>query len=161
MGVSCVHRSSCKTGIPRSAATVVWLRTMRGGLGQVLGTSRLLTTHGVTIADSVHDIVPGLSFPVIVNSFGMREVVLRQRANVGYVMLLTTGVVQVPHEASHGTSPVPEFTTLTTTEGVVGVVSGTPGDPDPGRSPGPAAPAGGGPATPARPRYQGQEGTLL
>jgi len=133
---------------------------MRGRLGQVFGNSRLFTTHGVTIADDVSDIVPELSFAVIVTSFGTREVVLRKRTNVGYVELLTTGVVQVPDEASHGTSPVPEFTTPKTTEGVVGVMSGTQGDPDPGRSLGPAAPAGGGPATPARPRYQGEEGTL-
>jgi len=38
MGVSCVLRSSVKTRLPRSAATVVWVRTMRGGMGQVFGT---------------------------------------------------------------------------------------------------------------------------
>jgi len=38
MGVSCVLRSSGKTRLPRSAATVVWVRTMRGGMGQVFGT---------------------------------------------------------------------------------------------------------------------------
>jgi len=45
---------------------------MWGGLGQVFGASRLFTTHGVTIANVVHDIVPGLSFPVIVTNFGAR-----------------------------------------------------------------------------------------
>ena len=51
----------------------------------MFGASRLFTTHGVTIANGVHEIVPGLSFPVIVTNFGVREVVLRQRANDGYV----------------------------------------------------------------------------
>ena len=85
MGVSCVLRATHKTRLAPSAASVVWVRTMSGGLGQVFGTSRLITTHGVNIANGVHDIVPGLSFPVIVTNFGAREVVLRQRANVGYV----------------------------------------------------------------------------
>jgi len=58
---------------------------MWGGLGQVFGASRLFTTHGITIAKGVHEIVPGLSFPVIVTNFGTREVVLWHRANVGYV----------------------------------------------------------------------------
>jgi len=60
----------------------------------VFGASRLFTTHGVTIANCVHEIAPGLSFQVIVTNFDAREVVLRQRVNVGYVELLTTGVVQ-------------------------------------------------------------------
>jgi len=85
MGVSCVLHSTCKTRLPPSAASVVWVRTMWEGLGQEFGASLVFTTHGICIANGVHDIVPGLSFPVIVTNFGTREVVLRQRANVGYV----------------------------------------------------------------------------
>jgi len=96
--------------------------------------------------------VPGLSFQVIVTNFGTLEVGLGHGANIGYVELLTTGVVQVPHAASHGTAPAPAFTTLTGTEGKVGAVSGTRGDPGPGRSPDRATAAKGGPATPAWPR---------
>jgi len=119
MGVSCILRFARKTRLPPSTATVVWVWTMWGGLGQVFGASRLFTMHGITIASGVHDIVPGLSSPVIVTNFGTREVVRRQRANVGYVELLTTGVVQVPHAEPHGASDVPDFTTSTTMEGVV------------------------------------------
>jgi len=160
MGVSCVLRSTRKTRLPPSAASVVWARTMWGGLGQVCGASRLFGTHGVTIANDVHDIVTGLSFPVIVTNFGAREVVLRQRANVGSVELLTTGVVQVPHGAPHGTIPAPVSTTSTAAEGVVGAVSGTRCDPAPGRSPDTATPTDRGPATPARPRDPGKRGAL-
>jgi len=85
MRVSCVLRSTCKTRLPPSAASVVCVRTMWGRLVQVIGASCLFTTHGITIANGVHDIVPGLFFPVIVTNFGLREVVFRQRANVGYV----------------------------------------------------------------------------
>jgi len=61
MGVSRVLRSTHRTRLSPSA------------------------TQGVTIANGVHDIVPGLSFPVIVTNFGAREVIVRQRANVGFV----------------------------------------------------------------------------
>jgi len=128
---------------------------MRGGLGQVLGASRLFTTHGKTIANGVHDIVPGLSFPVIVTNFGTGEVVFRQRANVGYVELLTTGAVQVPLAAPPESSAAPAFTTPTTIEGVVGAVSGTRDAPGPGRDSGAEVTAGGGAATPVRPRDPG------
>jgi len=128
------------------------------GLGQVLGDTRLFTTHGITVSNGVHDIVPGLAFPVTVTNFGTREVVVRLRADVDYVALLTTGVVQGPHAAPHGASAVLAFTTPTTMEGVVGAVSGTQGDAGPGRSPGLAETAGGAPATPARPRDPGEGG---
>jgi len=160
MGVSRALRLTHKTRLPPSAATVVWVRTMWGGLGQVFGASRLFTARGVTIAKGLHDIVLGLSFPVIVTDFGEREVVLRQKANVGYVELLTTGVVQVPHGAPHETLPAPAITTATAAEGVVGKVSGTRCDPTPERSPDTAAPTDGGPATPARPRDTGEGGAL-
>ena len=113
MGVSCVLRATHKTRLPPSAATVFWVRTIRKGLGQVFDASRLFTTAGVTIATGVHDLVPGLSFPVIVTNFGAREVILRQRANVGYVELLTTGVVQVPPGAPPGAPPATAFTSAT------------------------------------------------
>jgi len=158
MGVSCVLRSTCKTRLLPSAASVVWVRAMWGGLGQVLGASRLFTTHGITIANGVHDIVLGLSFPVIVTDFGTREVVLRQRANVGYVELLTTGAVQMPLAAHPGTSAVPAFTTPTPAESVVGAVSATRGPPSPNRDPGAAVLAGGGVSTSARPRDPGEAG---
>jgi len=153
MGVSRVLRSTHKKRIPPLAATVVWVRTMWGGLGQVFGATRLFTSHAV-------DILPGLSFPVIVTNFGAREVVLRQRANVGYVELLTTGVVLVPHGAPQETLPDPVFTTATAAKGEVGAVSGTLCDPAPGRSPDMTAPTDGGPATPARPRKPGGRGAL-
>jgi len=146
------------TQLPPSAATVVRVRTMWGGLGQVFGASRLFTTHGITIANGFHDIVPGLSFPVIVTNFCTQGVFLLQRAYVGYIELLTTAVVHVPHAAPPGASAVPVFTTSITMEGVVGAVSGTRGSPGPGRDPGPAVPAGGGPATSARPRGPGEGG---
>jgi len=158
MGVSCVPRSTCRTRLPPSTASVFWVRTMWGGLGQVFGASRLFTTHGITIANGVHDIVPGLSFPVIVTSFGAREVILRQRAKVGYVDLLTTGVVQVLLAAHLGTSAVPAFTTPTHEERLVGAVSATRGPPSPTRDPGAAVLAGGGVLTPARPRDLGEAG---
>ena len=88
--VSCVLRSTCKTRLPPSVASVVWVRTLWGRLGQDFCISRLFATHGIAIANGVHDIVPELSFPVIVTTFGPREVVLWQRSNVGYVKLLTT-----------------------------------------------------------------------
>jgi len=113
MGVSCVLHATHKTQLPPSAATVFWVRTIRKGLGQVFDASRLFTTDGVTIANGVHDIVPGLSFPVIVTNFGAREVILRQRANVGYVELLTKGVVQVPPGAPPGAPPATAFTSAT------------------------------------------------
>jgi len=160
MGVSRVIRSTHRTRIPPLAATVVRVRTMWGCLGQVFGASRLFTTHGVTIANGVHDNVPGLSFPVIVTNFGAREVILRQRANVGYVELLTTGVVQVPHGAPHETLPAPAFTTAAAAEGVVGAVSGTRCDPTPNRGSDTTAPTDGGPATPARPRDPGERDAL-
>ena len=160
MGVSCVLRATHKTRLPPSAASVVWVRTMWGGLGHVFGASRLFTTHGVTIANGVHDIVPGLSFPVIVTNFGAREVVLRQRANVGYVELLTTGVVQVPQGAPHGTTPAPAFTAAVDAEGVVGAVSGTWCDPTPGQNPDAPTPTDRGPVTPARPRDPEKGGAL-
>jgi len=71
-----------------SATAVGWVRTMWAGLGHALGASRLFTTHGLTIANDVHDIVPGLSFPVIVTSFGTREQGLRNQAFIsvlGYI----------------------------------------------------------------------------
>jgi len=160
MGVSRVFRSTHRTRLPPSVATVVWVRKMWGCTGQVFGASRLFTTHCVTIGNGVHDIVPGLSFPVIVTNVGMREVILWQKANVGYVELLTTGVVQVPHGALHETLPAPNFTTATATEGVVGAVSGTRCDPTPGWGPDTTAPADGGPATPARPRDPGEGDAL-
>ena len=158
MGVSCVLRSTGKTRLPPSASSVVWVRTMWGGLGQVFGASHLFTTHGITIANGVHDIVPGLSFPVIVTNFGTREVVLRQRANVGSVELLTTAVVQVPLAAHPGTSAVPAFTTPSPAESVVGAVSATRGPEGPRRDPGAAVLAGGRAATAARPRDPGEAG---
>jgi len=127
MGVSCVLRATCKARLPPSAASVLWVRTMWGGQGQVFGASRLFTTHGITIANGVPEVVPGLSFPVIVTNFGTQEVVRRQRANVCYVELLTTGVVQVPLTGHPGTSAVPAFTTPTPEESVVGAVSATQG----------------------------------
>jgi len=133
---------------------------MWGGLGQVFGASRQFTTHGITIANGVHDIVPRLSFPGIVTNFGTREVVLRQRANFGYVELLTTGVVQVPHAATPGAAAILAFATPTTMEGVVGAVSGARGFPGPGRDPGLAALAEGAPATPARRQDPGEGGPL-
>jgi len=141
-------------------ATVVWARTIWARPGQVFGTSRLFTAHGVTIASGVHEILPGLSFLVIATNWGTREVVLRQKAIVGHVELLTTGVVQVPHGAPHRTAPTPAFTTPTAAEGMVGAVSGTLCETGPGRSPCPEAPAGGTPATPARPRDPGERGAL-
>jgi len=163
MGVSCVLRATHKTRLPPSAATVVWVRTMWmwGGLGQVFGASRLFTTHGVTIANGVHDFVPKLSFPVIVTNFGAREVILRQRANVGYVELLMTGVVQVPPGAPPGTPASPAFAPATAAEGVVAAVSSTRGDPAPGRSLDPATAAGSGAATLARPRDPGEESAMV
>jgi len=158
MGVPCVLRTACKTRIPPSAASVVCVRTMWGGLDQLYGASPLLTTHGNTSANGVHDIVPGLSFPVIVTNFGTREVVLRQRPNVNYVELLTTGVVQVPLAAHPGTSVVPAFTTPTPAESKVGAMSGKRGPLSPKRDPGAAELAGGGVATPARPRDPGEAG---
>jgi len=122
---SFVLRKTHKTWLPPSAALVGWVRTMWGGLGQVFGVSRLFKTHGVTIANGVHDNVPGLPFPVIVNNFSAREVVHRQRANVGYVELLMTGVVEMPHGASHVTTPAPAFAAAVDVEGVVWAVSGT------------------------------------
>jgi len=156
MSVSCVLRSTCKTWLPPSAASVVWVRTMWGGLGELFGASRLFTTPGTTISNGVHDITPGISFPVIVTNFGTREVVLRLRANVGYVALLTTGAVQVPPAAHPGASAVPAFTTPTPEESVVGVVTATRGPPSPKRDPGAAVLAGGGVSTPARPRDPGE-----
>jgi len=133
---------------------------MWGGLGQVVGASRLFTTHGVTIANGVHDIVPRLSFPVIVTNFGARKVILRQGANVGYVELLTTGVVQVPPGALPGAPPAPAFTSATAAEGVVAAVSSTRDDPATGRSLDPATAAGSGPAILARPRDPGEKGAV-
>jgi len=156
MSVSCVLHSACKTRLPPSAASVVWVRTMWGGLGQGFGASRLFTKHGITIANGVHDIVPGLSFSHIVTNFGTREVVLSLRANVGYVELLTKGVVQVPLAAHPGASAVPAFTTYTPEESVVGAVASTRGPPSPKRDPGSAVRAGGGVSTPARPRDPGE-----
>jgi len=104
-------------------------------------------------------IVSGLSFPVIMTKFGTREVVLRQRANVGCVELLTTGVVQAPLAAHPGTSAVPAFTTPTTAESEMGAVCATRDPPGPNRDPGAAVIAGGGAATPARPRDPGEAGS--
>jgi len=39
-----------------------------GATGSGVGASHLFTTHGVTIANGVHDILEGLSFPVIVTN---------------------------------------------------------------------------------------------
>jgi len=130
-----------------------------GGFGP-FGTARLFITHGVTIANGMHDFVPEPSFPVIVTNFGTGEVVLRQRANFGYVELLTMGVVHVPHGAPHGTALAPTFATPKASEGVVGVGSGTLCDPKPGRCPGSAAPAGGGFLSPAQPRDPREGGAL-
>jgi len=160
MGVSCVLRATYKTRLLPSAATVIWVRTMWGGLGQVFGASRLFTTHGVTIANGVHDIVPGSSFLVIVINFGAREVILRQRANVGYVELLTTGVVQVPPDAPTGAPPAPASTSASAAEGVVAAVSSTRDDPASGRSLDPATATGSGPAILARPRDPGEGGAV-
>jgi len=159
MGVSCVLLATCRTRLSPSSASVVWVWTMWGGLGQVLGASRLFTTHGITIANGVHVNVPGLSFPVIVTNIGTRKVVLRQRVSVGYVVLLTTNVVQVSLAAHPGTSAVPAFTTPTTAESVVGAVGATRGLPGPNRDPGAAVIAGGGAATVARPRDPGEAGS--
>ena len=160
MGVCCGPRAPRKTRLPPSAATVVWVRTMRGGLGQVFGASRLFTTHGVTIANGVHDIVPGLSSPVIVTNFGARAVILRQRANVGYVKLLTTGFVHVPPGAPPGAPPTPAFTSATAAEGVVTAVSRTRDDPASGRIPDLATAAGSRPAILARPQDPGEGGAV-
>jgi len=93
-----------------------------------------------------------------VTNFGTREVVLRQRANVGYVELLTTAVVQVPLAAHPGTSAVPAFTTPTPAESLVGAMSATWGPEGPRRDTGAAVLAEGGAATPARPRDPGEAG---
>jgi len=96
MGVSRVLRATSKTLLPAMAATVVWVRTQWGGLGQVFSETRLFSSFGVTVANGVHDVLPGVSFPVLVTNFGRSAVVLRAKANVGYVELLKTGVVKVP-----------------------------------------------------------------
>jgi len=160
VGVSCVLCATHKTRLPPSAATVVWVRTMWRGLGKVFGASRLFTTHGVTIANGVHDIVPGLSFPVILANFGAREVILWQRASVGYVELLTTGVVKVLPGARPGAPPAPAFTSATAAEGVVAAVSSTQDDPASGRTPDPATAADSGSAIIARPRDPGEGGAV-
>jgi len=129
-------------------------------MGQVFGASSLFTTHGVTTANGVHDIVPGLSFTVIVTNFGAREVIRLQRANVGYVELLTTGVVQVPPGAPFGTPASPAFALATAAKGGVAAVSSTRDDLAPGRSLDPATAAGSGAATPARPRDLGEESAM-
>jgi len=134
------------------------VRTMWGGLDQVFGASCPFTTHGITIANCAHDAVPGVSFPVVVTNFGTGEVVLRQRTNVGHVELLTTGVVQVPLTAHPGTSAVPAFTPPTSAESMERAVSATRGPPGSRRDPGVTVLAGGGAATPARPRDPGEAG---
>jgi len=126
----------------------------------MFGASRLFTTHGVTIANGVRDIVPGLSFPVIVTNFGARKVLLRQRANVDYVEPLTTEVVQVPLGASHGTTRALAFEAAVNAEGVVGAVSGTRCDPKPGQTPAAAPPMYRGPVTPVRPQDPEKGGAL-
>jgi len=158
VGVSCVLRTTCKTRLPPSAASVVWVRTMWGGLDQLYGASPLFTTHSITIANGVHDIVPGLFFPVIVTNFGTWEVVLRQRPNVGYVELLTTGVVRVALAADPGTLAVPAFTTTGPAESVVGAVSAMRGPSRHRQGLEAALLAGGGVATPARPWDPGEAG---
>jgi len=160
IGIACVLRATHKARLPPSAASVVWMRTMWGGLGQVFGACNLFTTHGVTIANGVHDIVPGLSFPVIVTHFGAREVIRRQRANVGYTELLTTGNVQVPQGAPHGTTPAPDFTAAVVAEGVVGAVASTRCDFVPGQNLAAATLTNKRPITPARPRNPGKRDAL-
>jgi len=160
MGVAFVLRATHKTRLPPSAATVVWVRIMWGGLSQVFGASRLFTTHWVSIANGVHDFVPGLSFLVIVTNFGARKVILRQRSNVGYVELLTTSVVQVPPGAPSGAPPAPAVTPATAAEGVVASVSRLRDCPASGRSLDPATAAGSGPAILPRPRDPGKEGAV-
>jgi len=62
----------------------------------VFSATRLFSSFSVTVANGVHVVLPGVSFPVLVTNFGPSAVVLRAKANVGYVELLTTGVVKVP-----------------------------------------------------------------
>jgi len=131
---------------------------MWGGLGQLFGASRLIKTYYVNIANGMDHIVPGLSCPVIVTNFGNREVVIRQEANVGYVELLTTGVVQMPPKAARGATPVPGFTAPPDGIAIVGTVSGSPHDPVSGGSRVTREQRAGATATPARPRYPGRGG---
>jgi len=96
----------------------------------------------------------------MVTNFGAREVVLRQKANVGYVELLTTGVAQVPQGTPHGTTPAPAVTAAVDAKGVVGAVSSTRCERTPKRILGAATPTDRGPVTPARPRDPGKSGAL-
>jgi len=70
MGVACGLRSTCKTPLPPSAASVFWVRTVWGGLGQVFGASRLFTTHGKTIRGCQNTVFwpyPGQNTDIIQN----------------------------------------------------------------------------------------------
>lgn len=96
LGVSCVLRNTHDVVVGPREAKVVWARTQWRGLGQVFGNSRLLTTHRATVANGVHDILAGVSFPVVVSNFGAGPFQLRAKANLGYIEPLSTGVIALP-----------------------------------------------------------------
>ena len=78
-------RLAYKTQLAPRSATLAWVRTPWGGLGQVFGASRLMTMHRATVANEVHEILPDIAFPVVISNLGDCEVTLRPEMAVGRV----------------------------------------------------------------------------
>ena len=97
-----VLRLAYKTHLAPRSATVAWVRTPWGGLGQSFAASRLMTMHRATVANGVHEILPDIAFPVVLSNFGDCEVTLRPKTAVGRVEVLATGVIALPSPADTG-----------------------------------------------------------
>jgi len=95
-----VLRLAYKTQLAPRSATIAWVRTPWGGLGQVFGASRLMTMYRATVANGVHEILPDIAFPVVISNFGDCEVTLRPKTAIGRVEVLTTGVIALPARPS-------------------------------------------------------------
>jgi len=98
----CVLRLAYKMQLAQRSATVAWVRTPWGGLGQVFGASRLMTMHRATVANGVHEILPDIAFPVVLSTFGACKVTLCPKTAVGRVEVLTTCVIALPSPADAG-----------------------------------------------------------
>ena len=61
-----VLRLAYKTQLAPRTATIAWVRTPWGGLGQIIGASRLMTMYRATVANMVHEILPDIAFPVVI-----------------------------------------------------------------------------------------------
>jgi len=80
-----VLRLAYETKLAPRSATIAWVRTPWGGLGQIFGASRLMTMYRATVANGVHEILPDIAFLVVISIFEDCQVTHRPKTAVGRV----------------------------------------------------------------------------